>query len=120
MLGNELEKLKLECNKLRLVYMTAETKALAVQHNLYLCDIEDILRDRHTLADKGWTLEQFLSIVNNILQNMKELKNECVQLQNEVFDKKVLRLKQKSKSSLIEHVQQSTSSLPSPFHDTVE
>lgn len=120
-LGSELEKLKAECNKLRLVYHASEAKGLAVLHNSYLCDLEDILRDRQKLTDKEWTLKDFVERANDIFQDMKELSSDFNRLCAQVSEKRALRRrKRKSKSSLMENVEPSTSSSPSPSHDTVE
>lgn len=116
-LGDELENIKVECRKFRLVYMAAAAKSLAAQHKTYLAELEDILRDRHTLADKGWTLEQFLTSINNIFQNMKEVQSECVKLEAELLEKRLSRRKRKSKPA---QVRRSTSDSSSPSGDTVD
>jgi hypothetical protein len=120
-LGSELERLEVECKKLRLANLASEARGFACHHNIYLSDLEDILRDRQVLMDKGWTLQDFASRVNDIFQDMKDLKSDCRRLHAQVLEKKNLRRrKRQAKSSLTENVELSTSSSPSPSPDTVE
>lgn len=118
MLGNQIDKLESECNKLRLVYLAAEAKSLASHHYMYWCDLEDVLRDK---TSDTVTLETVVDKVSSIFENMKELKSDVIRLSNQVWEKKSLRVrKRKAKSSLRENVESTTSRSPSPSHDDDE
>jgi len=96
MIGEQLKNLQEECKKLRLVYLAAEARNLGAQHNAYWCDLEDLLRDGQKSIEKGWTVEEFSYSVNTIFEALKDIKNECIRLQNQVLEKKTSRRKQKS------------------------
>jgi chromosome segregation ATPase len=96
MVGEQLKNLQEECKKLRLVYLAAEARNLGSQHNAYWCDLEDLLRDGQQSIEKGWTVEEISCSVNTIFEALKDIKNECIRLQNQVLEKKTSRRKQKS------------------------
>ena len=120
MLGTQIDKLEEECRKLRLVYLAAQARGLYTQYNAYWCDLEDILRDGQKSIEKGWTVQDFSSRVNDIFQELKDIKSDCIRLQNKVAETKSNRRKRKCKSSPIEVGEPSTPGSPSPSHDTVE